>query len=150
MGTATGRLTESVGRPNLQDIPRYSGGHDQRRYQRVIEGLHTHGLEGATSLSMEKAMVLVKTARAALRLPTGDPAEADALLLAYARGAWETDLFTADELQEIFGFEKQADVYYLLDLLEIDHRRGGRSRGRRLQAGYTPGSRQGQERRQFV
>ncbi len=129
---------------------RYAGGHDLARYRRVIEALHTHGPEGATSLSLEKAMVLVKTARASLRLPTEAPAKADELLRAYVRGAWETDRFTADELKLIFGFEKRADVYYLLDLLEIDHRRGGRGRSRRLQAGYTPGARKGRVNRQFI
>ncbi len=129
---------------------RYAGGHDLDRYRQVIEALHTHGPEGSTSLSLEKAMALVKTARAALRLPSGRPGEADSLLLAYVRGAWDTDRFTADELKLIFNFEKRADVYYLLDLLGIDRRRGGRSRSRRPQAGYTIGARKGRVTRQFI
>ena len=129
---------------------RYTGGHDLARYRRVIEALHTHGPEGATSLSLEKAMVLIKTARAALRLPAGAPARADELLLAYVRGAWETDRFTPNELRQALDLDLTRDVFYLLDILEINHRRGGKSRSRRPETVRRMGASKGNHRRQFI
>lgn len=113
------------------------GGHDIQRYRAAIAEYYTH--ETGTSLSMERAMVLVRTARQALRLD-GSLEDMDALLEAWLRGAVGGPMTTA-QIRDALGFDStpagSTDVGCLLDLFGIMERPGGGIRR------FRPGQRQG-------